>query len=233
MIKELYQTHHLKNMSYGKPHPKSKFTLEEDEKLSSIVTSYVAKHPNSPIEWKKISQMLPSRNPRQCKERWENYLSPNTNRTPFTIEEDILLLNMFQQFGSKWVLISKLFNNRSDTNVKSRYMVLKRRGITVEMLMTRNVKLFKSKKLTKKMLKQYFQNIYTNNQSLIPQQTTSNPLPDIQTSQNVETTEEVQSVQKDLGDKINKIEAETNDEIGQMWSLVDSDLFSSQCEFEF
>ena len=220
-------------MSCGKPHPKSKLSQEEDVMLSNIVANYVAKHPNSPIEWKKISQMLPTRNPRQCKERWENYLSPNTNRTPFTIEEDILLLNMFQQFGSKWVLISKFFNNRSDTNVKSRYMVLKRRGITVEMLMTRNIKLLKTKNLPKKMLKQYYQNIYNDNQSLIQQQACNMPMQNCQPPQFTETSEQIQSTQNDLSNEISKIEAETNDEIGEMWSWVDQDLFASQCEFGF
>ena len=48
------------------------------------------------------------------------------------------MLEKYNQYGAKWVLISKFFKNRSDTNIKSRYLVLKRRGITLEFLKTFN-----------------------------------------------------------------------------------------------
>ena len=115
-------------MQIKKTHPKNKFTKEEDEMLIKAVASC------GKLNWRKISLMLPSRNARQCKDRWENYLDPNLNKTPFTIEEDMLLLEKHQEYGPKWVMISKFFNNRSDTSIKSRYLVLKRRGITLNFL---------------------------------------------------------------------------------------------------
>ncbi|EAX76277.1 Myb-like DNA-binding domain containing protein [Trichomonas vaginalis G3] len=75
-----------------------------------------------------------NRNGRQCKDRWTKYLNPNINTQEFSIDEDIKLLTLYEQFGSKWVLISKFFNNRSDVAIKSRFQVLRRRGITKQVL---------------------------------------------------------------------------------------------------
>lgn len=119
--------------SSPKCHPKCKFTKEDDMRLCSIISQC------SELNWKLISEKMGDRNPRQCKERWENYLNPNINRSPFSVAEDILLLEKYQEFGAKWVVISKYFNNRSDISIKSRYMVLKRRGVTLEFLRTHNV----------------------------------------------------------------------------------------------
>ena len=120
---------------------KNKFTIEEDQKLIKLIKKYG----NS--NWELISQKMDTRNPRQCKERWENYLLEGINRSPFTLAEDILLLNKFQELGSKWVLISKFFNSRTDIIIKNRYMVLKRRKITIDIL-TESLKFQeKSKKL--------------------------------------------------------------------------------------
>ncbi|EAY00730.1 Myb-like DNA-binding domain containing protein [Trichomonas vaginalis G3] len=118
--------------SSPKSHPKCKFTKNDDMRLCSIISEC------SELNWKLISEKMGDRNPRQCKERWENYLNPNINRSPFSVAEDILLLEKYQEFGAKWVIISKFFNNRSDISIKSRYMVLKRRGVTLEFLKTHN-----------------------------------------------------------------------------------------------
>ncbi|EAY13648.1 Myb-like DNA-binding domain containing protein [Trichomonas vaginalis G3] len=111
-----------------KSHPKSKFTPEEDIKLNRIVQSMKT------IDWNSVSNKMGNRNPRQCKDRWTKYLCPNINMKKFTLQEDIDLLELYDQFGPKWVLISKCFNNRSDVAIKSRFMVLKRRGMDLKYL---------------------------------------------------------------------------------------------------
>lgn len=111
-----------------KTHPKVKFTVDDDVKLKKLVEEY------GESDWNLISQKMETRNPRQCRERWENYLSPRVNHSPFTTAEDIKLFNLYEELGPKWVQISKRFNNRTDTSVKSRWMVLKRRNITKESL---------------------------------------------------------------------------------------------------
>ncbi|EAY10643.1 Myb-like DNA-binding domain containing protein [Trichomonas vaginalis G3] len=112
-----------------KTHPKVKFTVEDDAKLKSLVEEF------GETDWNLISQKMQTRNPRQCRERWENYLSPKVNHDPFTPQEDLKLFNLYEELGPKWVAISKRFNNRTDISVKSRWMVLKRRNITKESVM--------------------------------------------------------------------------------------------------
>ncbi|OHT14303.1 Myb-like DNA-binding domain containing protein [Tritrichomonas foetus] len=101
--------------------PKKKFTLEEDKRLIKIVKRY------GEYDWELICENMPGRNPRQCKERYLNYLSPKVNNNPWTEEEDKLLLKKRNDIGPKWVRISKFFKGRSDTQIKNRYMILQRR----------------------------------------------------------------------------------------------------------
>ena len=105
-----------------KPHPKNKFTLEEDMLLRKLVTQFGENN------WQQVARRMEKRNPRQCKERWCNYLSPQVRNTPWTPEEDELLLNKVNEIGQKWVRISKYFPMRTDINIKNRYMVLMRRN---------------------------------------------------------------------------------------------------------
>lgn len=115
-------------MSVKRVHPKDKFTPEEDEKLRNIVMN------SKVIDWKRIATKMGNRNPRQCKDRWTKYLNPSVNTEQFSVEEDLMLLHLYDVYGAKWVYISKFFYNRSDVSIKSRFMVLKRRGVTREFL---------------------------------------------------------------------------------------------------
>ena len=106
----------------GKPHPKQQFTLEEDLKLQGLVQQCGTKN------WELISQLMGNRNERQCKERWTKYLSPDLNNSPWTADEDRLLVYKIQELGQKWVKISKFFDKRTDANLKNRWNVLQRRA---------------------------------------------------------------------------------------------------------
>ena len=102
-----------------KPHPKSKFTPEEDAQLKELVDLYGD-------DWNLIANKMVSRNPRQCRDRYMNYLSPTVNSSPWTPEDDIKLQQLHLEYGPKWVKISRHFQNRTDTNIKNRWMVLQR-----------------------------------------------------------------------------------------------------------
>lgn len=103
-----------------KPHPKSKFTPDEDKCLRMLVEKY------GETDWNKISSHMVNRNPRQCRERWLNYLSPKVSNSPWSAEEDEMLKKLHEELGSKWVKISQYFENRTDTNIKNRWLVLQR-----------------------------------------------------------------------------------------------------------
>lgn len=116
----------VRRRSTCRPHPKIKFTKEEDERLRQIVTHF------GDQDWAVIADQMPGRNQRQCRERWLNYLSPHVNKEPFTIEEDQLLIEKHKEFGSRWVRIAKYFSGRSDTSIKNRWMILQRKILMEE-----------------------------------------------------------------------------------------------------
>ena len=64
-------------------------------------------------------------------ERYVNYLDPNINRSPFTPEEDALLLARYNEFGPKWLKISTFFSKRTGMTLKNRYNFLKKNGKTI------------------------------------------------------------------------------------------------------
>jgi len=100
---------------------RSRFTSAEDEKLKNLVEVYGT---NS---WAYIANQMPNRNPRQCHERWTNFLSPLLNHGPWTQEEDDLLEQKVNEFGNKWVTIQQYFPDRTDTSIKNRYKLILRR----------------------------------------------------------------------------------------------------------
>ena len=107
------------SIKYIKSH--EKFTEIEDQRLREVVARF------EEYDWNVIASEMPGRNPRQCKERWTYYLSPTLNTSPWTNEEDNLLLMKQMELGSKWVKISKFFDNRTDAMVKNRFNVLMRK----------------------------------------------------------------------------------------------------------
>lgn len=100
---------------------KIKFTPEEDEKLLMAVEKYGVK------DWNKISSEMGTRNSRQCRERWQNYVNPLLRNDPYTVEEDILLETKFFEYGSKWNKIAKFFKNRSSNSLRNRWTIITRR----------------------------------------------------------------------------------------------------------
>jgi hypothetical protein len=69
---------------------------------------------------------MDSRNERQCRERWKNYINPSLRSDPWTLEEDQLVVQKYAEFGPKWNKISKFFSNRSDNAVRNRWQLMLR-----------------------------------------------------------------------------------------------------------
>lgn len=101
---------------------KQKFTQEEDDKLRALVNQYGTK------QWDRISDQIIGRSPRQCRDRWKNYLSPNVVSSPWNVNEDRLLLALFQRVGPHWAKIVKYFPGRTDVNIKNRWNKLQRKS---------------------------------------------------------------------------------------------------------
>jgi hypothetical protein len=100
---------------------KLKFTPDEDARLLELVQEY------GPKEWITVASLMQTRNPRQCRERYSNYLNPNLRHDGWTAEEDVLLEQKYQEIGPKWNSIGKAFTNRSDNALRNRWMMMNRR----------------------------------------------------------------------------------------------------------
>jgi hypothetical protein len=126
----------IKNKTGGKNSKnlssKVKFTIEEDNILYCLV------HELGTHDWIQIAERLGTRNPRQCRERWNNYVNPELRKDPFTPEEDRLLEMKYAELGPKWNKISKFFFKRSDNSIRNRWMVISRhrsKGISFDVPM--------------------------------------------------------------------------------------------------
>lgn len=102
--------------------PRKQFTFEEDKMLKKAVSDV------GDNDWEKVAMLLPNRTPRQCRDRWNKYLSPNIRGSMWTDEEDQLLLSLIQKYGNKWSKISTFIKGRSDINIKNRYKQLVSQG---------------------------------------------------------------------------------------------------------
>lgn len=96
------------------------FTAEEDERLKMLVAKY------GEDKWSQISKEMNGRSTRQCRERWNNNLSPSIIKAKWTKEDDALLFKVISEIGLKWKVIEKFFPGRTSTNIKNRYNCLKR-----------------------------------------------------------------------------------------------------------
>lgn len=64
------------------------------------------------------------------------------NNSPFTAEEDDLLLALYQKYGSKWCKISKEMTQRTEAQVKNRFYLClkdKLKAKSSSLMVTKNV----------------------------------------------------------------------------------------------
>jgi hypothetical protein len=76
-----------------------------------------------------MSHIVPGRTPRQCRERWENYLAPGARKMSWTAQEDQLVIVSQQKWGNKWAKIAALIPGRTDNAVKNRWNSALRRRV--------------------------------------------------------------------------------------------------------
>ena len=96
---------------------KRTFTAYEDAMIKLLASK------SKTINWKSIAKYIPGKTTRQCRERYQTYLAPGINVSPWTREEDELLAQKYKELGSKWSEISTFFNGRSANALKNRFNV--------------------------------------------------------------------------------------------------------------
>lgn len=94
-------------------HRRGPWSQSEDRYLLQLVQNQGAHC------WVRISHLLSTRSPKQCRERYHQNLKPSLNHDPITPEEGILIERLVGEMGKKWAEIARRLHGRSDNAVKN------------------------------------------------------------------------------------------------------------------
>lgn len=94
-------------------HKRGPWSQAEDSVLLNLV------HTQGAHNWVRISSLIQTRSPKQCRERYHQNLKPNLNHDPITAEEGALIEQMVAEMGKRWAEIARRLRGRSDNAVKN------------------------------------------------------------------------------------------------------------------
>jgi len=99
---------------------KSAWCEEENVCLLAIIQRRGAK------DWRSIADELNlmgtyKRKPKQCRERWHNFLNPEISRDEWSLKDDLFLLERIEEVGKKWSQVAKKLPGRTENSIKNRY----------------------------------------------------------------------------------------------------------------
>ena len=98
-----------------------RWTPEEDERVRYLIAKFGK-------NWTVIAKVLDNRTGKQVRDRYNNFLRSDILTTKFTTQEDALLLQLYEEFGNRWVQIAEQMPGRTECQVKNRYYGYLKKG---------------------------------------------------------------------------------------------------------
>ncbi|KAJ7948146.1 MYB-related transcription factor [Quillaja saponaria] len=93
---------------------KGPWTAAED----AVLVEYVKGHGEG--NWNDVQKNSGlSRSGKSCRLRWANHLRPNLRKGSFTLEEELIVINLHAKLGNKWASMAAQLNGRTDNEIKN------------------------------------------------------------------------------------------------------------------
>ena len=125
------QTKLISNKKHQKqkrlPIKKGQWSSEEDK----LLLEWVKK--NGTKDWEACGHFVKGRKGKQCREHWNNCLSPGLVKGEWTEEEDFLIMFFYEKCNGSWKKIIPLFNGRIENDIKNRFYSQLRKHATKNM----------------------------------------------------------------------------------------------------
>lgn len=99
---------------------KRKWDRTEDGLLSEAA-------PDERFDWNEVSKRMKGRTPKQCRDRYVNFVDPLLWRGPITEEEEQILLRCYSEKGPRWSETRSHLPGRSEEWIKNSTTRLLRR----------------------------------------------------------------------------------------------------------
>jgi hypothetical protein len=95
--------------------PRRKFTEAKDRRLRILVEQL------GTANWEEVAKSMANWTAHQCRDRYKNHLLNSLSSSPWTPEEDAILIEQYRAIGPKWVEIANMLNGHNSSHVKNRW----------------------------------------------------------------------------------------------------------------